>query len=34
MLDREKPDAAVQEILGAIVYAAAAIRFVRETNGD
>jgi len=31
MLNRGKPDAAVQEMLGAIVYAAAAIRYVRET---
>jgi len=33
MVKREKREAAVQELLGAIVYAAAAIRYIRESEG-
>lgn len=32
MVNRGQSDAAAREILGAIVYAAAAIRYVRETS--
>jgi hypothetical protein len=32
MVNRGKRESAVQELLGAIVYAAAAIRYIRETS--